>query len=147
MRVQQADQWQYKRRTMDRLLQVNPITRVSDLTAETDYFRLVEVLVFNSLEISSTLTKAVNLWLFMKVGLRSFESFELRFYDQVWQISWYIQIFQVWQISRYPNISGATRRPGSSTRLLCGESSCGWSHIFHEEDENMVILLKYNGLF
>ena len=144
MRVQQADQWQYKRRTMDRLLQVNPVTRVSDLTAETDYVRLVEVLVFNSLEISSTLTKAVNLWLFMKVGLRSFES---RFYDQVWQISWYIQIFQVWQISRYPNISGATRRPGSSTRLLCGESSCGWSHIFHEEDENMVILLKYNGSF
>ena len=60
MRVQQADQWQYKRRTMDRLLQVNPVTRVSDLTAETDYVRLVEVLEFNSLEISSTLTKAVN---------------------------------------------------------------------------------------
>ena len=149
MRVQQADQWQYKRRTMDRLLQVNPVTRVSDLTAETDYVRLVEVLVFNSLEISSTLTKAVNSWLFIR--LRSFESFELRFYDQV---TWFkcdkyhdIPIFQVRQISRYPNISGATRRPGSSTRLLCGESSCGWSHIFHEEDENMVILLKYNGSF
>ena len=68
MRVQQTDQRQYKGRTMDRLLQVNPVTRVSDmgggtvdLTAETDYVRLVEVLVFNSLEISSTLTKAVNL--------------------------------------------------------------------------------------
>ena len=31
MRVQQTDQRQYKGRTMDRLLQVNPVTRVSDM--------------------------------------------------------------------------------------------------------------------